>query len=127
MKKHAYAGVANLRAENTAAIVEQPKAEPNPAKPTSTQSQRDALLDALAEKVLRREPLPSRITVAGEEVDTSTFLLGSRYDRRAASGMLARLAPECFVGNALASECAAQIGFALEAQAAKAEQHSRSK
>lgn len=119
MKKHAHAGAENLRAENAASTAEQPKIESNLAKPTQTQSQRDAILDALAGKVLRHERLPRRITVGGEEIDTSAFLIGYSHDRRAASGMLGRLAPECFVGNALTSECASQIGFELEVQAAQ--------
>jgi hypothetical protein len=118
MTKPAISGAAYLRAKNIfaaeAAAVE--KVQPNPAKPTHTQSQRDAILDALAAKVLRRERLPRRITLGGEEVDTGTFLFPSRHDRRPASGMLARLAPECFVGNALTSECVSQIAFAIEAQ-----------
>ena len=119
MKKHAHAGAENLRAENTEATVEQPKAEPNPAKPTQTQSQRDAILEALSGKVLRRERLPRRVTIGGDEIDTAAFLVGYRHDSRSASGLLQRLAPDCFVGNAQTNECTSQIAFALEAQAAQ--------
>lgn len=137
MTKPAISGAATLRAKNTfaaepvnevvaveagiaAATAQASVQQQNPAKPSLSNSKREMIVDLLAGRAARGERLPLRVTVADEEITTEAFLESFAFDRRSASAMLQRIAPEQLGGNVQTNECVAVLRFMLDDQKAKA-------